>query len=219
MTFSRNILHILLTETLKELDLPVDTFILERPSDPAHGDYSTNAALALAKETSSKPRELATKIVQHIQTKNNDFLEKIEIAGPGFINFYLSKKYFADILSSTQTKGKDFGKIDKGQGKTIIVEFSSPNIAKPFTIGHLRSTIIGDALANLLTFSGYTVLRDNHLGDWGTQFGKQIVALKRWGNEEEIEHSEKPIHHLVDLYVKFHTEAEKDPELEEEARA
>jgi arginyl-tRNA synthetase len=98
------------------------------------------------------------------------------------------------------------------------VEYSSPNIAKPFTIGHLRSTVIGDAVANLLQATGSTVFRDNHLGDWGTQFGKQIYAIKTWGNEEEIENSDRPVKLLVDLYVKFHTEAEKNPALEDEGR-
>ncbi len=219
MTSARVFLQNIVENVLEELQLPSYTVVLERPADPAHGDYSANVALVLAKQTSSKPRELATKIVQKIQDKNHELLEKVEVAGPGFINFYLSKKYFVEILFSTQKNSEDYGKSEKGQGKTVIVEFSSPNIAKPFTIGHLRSTIIGDALANILAFSGYTVLRDNHLGDWGTQFGKQIVAIKRWGNEGNLNGSEKPVHLLVDLYVRFHAEAEKDPSLEDEARA
>jgi arginyl-tRNA synthetase len=106
-----------------------------------------------------------------------------------------------------------------GQSKKAIVEYSSPNIAKPFSIGHLRSTIIGDSVAHLLEASGYQVFRDNHLGDWGTQFGKQIVAIKKWGDEAVISSSDKPVEELVALYVKFHEEAEKDPSLEDEARA
>lgn len=106
-----------------------------------------------------------------------------------------------------------------GTGQTAVVEYSSPNIAKPFTIGHLRSTIIGDAVANLLEATGWTVKRDNHLGDWGTQFGKQICAIKKWGDEEEIAQSERPVKKLVELYVKFHAEAEENPELVDEGRA
>jgi arginyl-tRNA synthetase len=102
--------------------------------------------------------------------------------------------------------------------KKVVVEYSSPNIAKPFTVGHLRSTIIGDAIANLLEANGWKVYRDNHLGDWGTQFGKQIYAIKTWGDEEKIEKSENPVKELVALYVKFHDEVEKSPELEDKAR-
>ena len=106
----------------------------------------------------------------------------------------------------------------KYANKNILIEFSSPNIAKPFTIGHLRSTIIGSALANLLEETGSKVFRDNHLGDWGTQFGKQIYAIKKWGDEKKIENSENPVKELVSLYVKFHDESEKDPKIEEEGR-
>ncbi len=105
-----------------------------------------------------------------------------------------------------------------GRGRLAIVEYSSPNIAKPFTVGHFRSTIIGDAIANLLEATGWRVLRDNHLGDWGTQFGKQIYAIKTWGDEEKIATSVNPVKELVRLYVKFHEEAEKDPSIVEKGR-
>jgi len=111
-----------------------------------------------------------------------------------------------------------FGSKNEDLNKKVVVEYSSPNIAKPFTIGHLRSTIIGNAIANLLQANGWEVFRDNHLGDWGTQFGKQIYAIKTWGDEKKIENSQNPVKDLVALYVKFHEEAEKNPELEDKAR-
>ena len=216
---ARDQLRATITKYLSTLGADHPMVVLERPANREHGDFATNAALANVKAINSKPRELATKIVQHIVDKKYDFLERVEIAGPGFINFHLSKKYFGDMLSTIRKEGETYGNSAIGKGKTVIVEFSSPNIAKPFTIGHLRSTIIGDAIARMMSFSGYSVLRDNHLGDWGTQFGKQIVAMKKWGDENAIEHSTQPVRMLVELYVKFHAEAEKDPTLEDEGRA
>lgn len=219
MTSARQQLTAILKQTLIACDFPVLESTLEHPANRQHGDFATNVALVLAKKLNAKPRELATKIVQHILSKKHEILGKAEIAGPGFINFSLAKKYFVDTLFSIRNKAETYGSSSIGGGRTAIVEYSSPNIAKPFTIGHLRSTIIGDALANILSFSGYTVLRDNHLGDWGTQFGKQIVAIKKWGDEQAITTSENPVRMLVDLYVRFHKEAEADPTLEDEGRA
>lgn len=188
--------------------------IIDYPTDPKHGDYSSNVALVAAKKVGKAPRALAEEVVQELGIRNQalGFFEKIEIAGPGFINFFLTNEALIKSMNNDS-----FPNI--GNGRTVVVEYSSPNIAKPFTIGHLRSTIIGDAVANILQAVGYDVHRDNHLGDWGTQFGKQIYAIKTWGNEEEIEKSDRPVKMLVDLYVKFHEEAEKNPILEDEARA
>ncbi|HZZ98590.1 MAG TPA: arginine--tRNA ligase, partial [Candidatus Saccharimonadia bacterium] len=208
-----------ISEALKILNIEHGSIVLERPVQREHGDFASNMAMVLAKQQSANPRELATKIVQEISKKKPDFLEKIEVAGPGFINFSLAKKYFEHMVFTIRKEGETYGHADLGKGRIAIVEFSSPNIAKPFTIGHLRSTIIGDAVANILAFSGYSVMRDNHLGDWGTQFGKEIVAIKKWGSEAELDKSDEPVKMLVDLYVKFHTEAEKDPKLDDEARA
>lgn len=215
----RKTLHTIVHSALVSCEVSLVSFSIEHPAHPQFGDYSTNAALVSAQQSKTNSRELATKIVQHILNKKHKILEKVEVAGPGFINFTLSKKYFEETISSIHKEGETFGSSTRGNKKTAIVEFSSPNIAKPFTIGHLRSTIIGDALARILAFSGYHVLRDNHLGDWGTQFGKQIVALKMWGSENDLAQTKQPVKYLVDLYVKFHAEAEKNPALEEEARA
>jgi len=204
-------------------DFPI--FTLEHPDVMTHGDYATNVALILSKQLKKSPIEVAKQIVEKINQDKSAEISKVEMAGPGFINFYLSSKYFTDGVGEILNKGENYGR--KMQtfwsnlfgGKKVIVEYSSPNIAKPFTVGHLRSTIIGDAVANILDYNGYKIIRDNHLGDWGTQFGKLIVALKKWSSIEVIEKSETPIKDLVDLYVKFHDEADKDKSLEDEGRA
>ncbi len=204
-----------------ELGLDLAVVNLEHPDDIKNGDYSTNVALMYAKALGKSPREVAEQIKNQISKIKNEEgikeIEKIEVAGAGFINFYLSREFFAESIGEI-IKDENFGNSNIGDGQKVVVEYSSPNIAKPFTVGHLRSTIIGDAVANIVSALGYSVIRDNHLGDWGTQFGKMIVAIKRWGNIEEIKKSEKPIHDLVNLYIKFHDEAEKDPTLEDEGR-
>ena len=213
----------LISGALKKLDIEALNITLEHPEDFKNGDYSTNVAMVYAKELKKNPIDLAEEVIAELEILNIEsevkVVENIEIAGPGFINFYLSREFFIESIKEILEKKENFGKNDIGENKKVIVEYSSPNIAKPFTIGHLRSTIIGDAISNILIFSGYNVVRDNHLGDWGTQFGKLIVAIKKWGNLEEIEKSENPIKLLVDLYVKFHDEAENDKTLDDEARA
>ena len=179
------------------------------------GDYSTNLALTLAKEKKVNPKKLAEEIVSKIKTSDFD----LTVAGPGFINFSVKNDILVNSLSDIDREGEDYGKSKDGNGKLVIVEYSSPNIAKPFGVGHLRSTVIGDAIANLMESVGCKVLRDNHLGDWGTQFGKVICAIKKWGDEKKIEKSEKPVEELVSLYVKFHEESQKDKDLEDEARS
>ncbi|MEO8637978.1 MAG: arginine--tRNA ligase [Candidatus Taylorbacteria bacterium] len=205
-------------EALRELGIPEGDFVLEHSDNLQNGDYSTNVALVFAKELKAKPRDLAEKIASKLKEKRIPHVEKIEVAGAGFVNFFLSKDFFAESVDEIIKAKKSFGKGFSGKGKCVLVEYSSPNIAKPFTVGHLRSTIIGDAIANILDFSGYKVIRDNHVGDWGTQFGKQIVAFQKWGSQTELEKSRNKMKYLVDLYVKFHAEAEKDPTLEDEAR-
>ncbi|MEK7579819.1 MAG: arginine--tRNA ligase [Patescibacteria group bacterium] len=184
------------------------------------GDYSTNIAFllarqslgegGLAKKTGGNPQKLALSIVEGLRNEFKNQFEKIEIAKNGFINFYLSKKYLLDNLSEV-LKFPDIGK-----SKTVIVEYSQPNIAKVMHVGHLRSTVLGDALANIYEALGYKVIRWNYLGDWGTQFGKLISAYKMWGKEEEVKTN--PIETLNDLYVRFHDELKNRPELEEKGR-
>lgn len=200
------------------------SFTLEKPPETKFGDWATNVALVslpLLKNPTraTSGRQLAEKMIKELKEKLElkAIIEKIELAGPGFINFYLQKKVkIEQLVLRVEENSPEIETVDKK--KLVLVEFSSPNIAKPFTIGHLRSTIIGAAIANLLEATGNQVKRDNHLGDWGTQFGKQLVALAEWGNLEEIEQSEEPIKKLVELYVRFHEEAEKNLLLDEQAR-
>lgn len=184
-----------------------------------NGEYFSNVALRLSAVTDKKPLPIAEQIKSAYEILKDPLVEKIEVAGPGFLNFFISENYLKENLTEILDKGDDFGKSEQNKGKRVIVEFSSPNIAKPFTVGHLRSTIIGSAISNLLSATGWDVHRDNHLGDWGTQFGKQIYAIKTWGDEKKIEESENPVKDLVELYVKFHEEAEKNPKIEDEGRA
>jgi arginyl-tRNA synthetase len=171
-------------------------FTLEKPPETKFGDWATNVALVAfpkLKETilMASPCQLAETIIKKLQeeTELEEIIAKIELAGPGFINFYLKKSVKIEQLAVKVEENSP--EIDSfNQGRSVLVEFSSPNIAKPFTIGHLRSTLIGAAIANLLETTGYQVKRDNHLGDWGTQFGKQLVALEKWGDLEEIEKSQ-----------------------------
>ncbi len=193
-------------------------FGVEATSDLSHGEYASNAAMILAKEMGDNPKALAEKLVVKIK---HPMIEKVEVAGPGFINFYLKSEFFTEQIKEVLDKQDKFGANHLGSGKKVVVEYSSPNIAKPFSIGHLRSTVIGDSIANILEFCGYHIVRDNHLGDWGTQFGKLIVAIKKWTTEEDrlnFEKSNNPVKELVGLYVRFHQESEKDPSLDDLAR-
>ncbi|QQS43993.1 arginine--tRNA ligase [Candidatus Roizmanbacteria bacterium] len=202
-----------ISRALQKMGMPTEMLNVSAPAQEGFGDYSVSVALQLAKTTKRNPMEIAQEIADNIE--KDGLIEKVEVMKPGFINLWISKD---KLLNTLQNIDSSFGNNITYQGKSIIVEYSSPNIAKPFTVGHLRSTIIGDAVANLLSATGATVFRDNHLGDWGTQFGKQIYAIKTWGNEQQIELSDNPVKELVALYVKFHEEAEKDPKIEEEGR-
>ena len=198
-------------------------------SEEQFGDYSSNVAmtsfgnnkLQTSKTKYKTPHEYAQEIITKLLKDEviKKFFDKIEIAGPGFINFWLKKDILIDNLIQIDGKKEKSGQSDIGKNKLVIVEYSSPNIAKPFGVGHLRSTVIGDSIANLMEAVGYKVLRDNHLGDWGTQFGKVICAIKKWGDESEIEKSKVPVEELTRLYVKFHEASKEDEKLEDEARS
>lgn len=216
---------VFITDTLKKeiakaSGAKSDQVNLDIPDNPEFGDYSTNIALMNSKSSKDSPQELAEKYIQKLSKSNSlkQIVSDTKTAGPGFINFYLKNEQLFSELEDIKKKGSEYGMSTENKGKKAVVEYSSPNIAKPFGIGHFRSTIIGDAVANLLEATGWTVYRDNHLGDWGTQFGKQIYAIKTWGDEQKLDKSDNPVEDLVDLYVKFHEEAEKDPGLEDRAR-
>ena len=180
----------------------------------AFGDYASNAAFGIAKIIKIPPIQAAEKLKAIIEAEVAENIERIEIAGGGFLNFFFRKDYFADslkILSELSPKNYADPKKEK-----VIVEYSSPNVAKPMHVGHLRNTILGNALANLYEFRGHKVIRWNHIGDWGTQFGKLIVAYKKWGDKNKVE--QNPIEELLNLYIRFHKELEHNPHLEKEGQ-
>ena len=186
---------------------------LEVPANKEMGDYAF-PCFKLAKVLRKAPPMIAAEIGEKLQKP--DFIEKVQIVG-AYINFFMDKHFYAKmVLESVLTEKENYGKSSMGEGKTIVIDYSSPNIAKPFHVGHLRSTVIGNALYQIHKALGYTCVGVNHLGDWGTQFGKLIVAYKKWGSQEAVEG--KGIQELMRIYVKFHDEAEKAPELEDEAR-
>ncbi len=186
--------------------------LLEKPKNTDMGDFAF-PAFSLAKVLRKAPQMIATEIAEKIDTSN---FEKVQAVGP-YINFFLDKsKVSADVLKQVISDGRNYGQQDLGQGRHIAFDMSSPNIAKPFSIGHLRSTVIADSLANVVEKLGYKPVRINHLGDWGKQFGMLIVAYKKWGDKAAVEAN--PISELLKLYVRINAEAEKDPTIDEEAR-
>ena len=188
------------------------------PPDEKMGDYSANIAFALAKKEDKNPLKAGEEMAAAL-SKDKDLagiFEKIEAVKPGFVNFFLKKEFLQSKLAEIYKNLDSFGTSDVGKGKTVIVEYSSPNIAKPMHIGHLRSTIIGDALANVYEALGYKVIRWNYIGDWGTQFGKLIVAYTKWLDKDSFD--KNPINEMARLYVKFHEEVKINPGLEDEAR-
>lgn len=187
--------------------------LLEKPKHSEHGDIAF-PAFSLSKVFRKAPQMIATELAEKI---NNPAIAKVEPVGP-YLNFFLNKDLIsAEILKEIATQKDEFGNSDLGKGQNVPIDMSSPNIAKPMSMGHLRSTVIGNALANIVEKVGYKPIKINHLGDWGTQFGKLIVAYKKWGDEEKVE--QDPIAELLKLYVQFHEVAEEEPELEDEARA
>ena len=188
---------------------PVDVSV---PEQESFGHYSTNVAMRLANAEKKAPMAVAqTLSAKILATAPAGFFEKVEAVPPGFVNFWLSAKTIQGAFSKVASE-KEYGRSDIGKKKTVIVEYSDVNIAKVMNLGHFRTTIIGVALANILEFAGYKVVRWNYLGDWGTQFGKLIAAYKLWGKKEEVERN--PIEELQKLYVRFHEEAKSDPAVE-----
>jgi arginyl-tRNA synthetase len=191
--------------------------LIEVPPDPKMGDYAL-PCFALAKALRRSPniiaRDLATGLVDE-----EGLIYKVENAG-GYVNLFVDNQRFTEtVLTSILSKGDSYGSSTEGEGKTVLLDFSSPNIAKPFTVGHLRSTVIGNSLYKIYSFLGYPCVRINHIGDWGTQFGKVIAAYKRWGSPDDFtDNTSENLMVIFQLYVRFHKEAETDPSLEEEGR-
>lgn len=176
------------------------------------GDFQTNFAMVSSKLIGKNPREIANIIVENF--KENDLIDKLEIAGPGFINIYLKNSFINKELQKIGNEKYDFSFLDLN--KKVLIDFSAPNIAKRMHIGHLRSTIIGDSIFRIFKYIGFNIVSDNHIGDWGTQFGKLIVAYNKWLDKEAYD--KDPIGELERIYVLFSDEAKKDPTLEDVAR-
>ena len=188
--------------------------MIETPADSKMGDYAF-PCFKLAKVLRKAPPMIAKGIAEAIA--ENEMFDKVEQVN-AYVNMFVSKTEFAkEVVSEAVAKGDAYGRSEVGEGKKVIVEYSSPNIAKPFHIGHIRSTVIGNSIYKIYDFLGYDAMRINHLGDYGTQFGKMICAYRRWGNKEDV--IKEPIKTLLSYYTKFHEEAENDPSLEDEARA
>lgn len=186
---------------------------IEVPANKEMGDYAF-PCFKLAKTVRKAPQMIARELKDKLEKP--DFIADIQVVG-AYINFFADKTSFVrEVMGKVLDKDKDYIKSSMGEGKTIVIDYSSPNIAKPFHVGHLRSTVIGNALYNIYKALGYNCVGVNHLGDWGTQFGKLIVAYKKWGDKETVERED--IKELSRIYVKFHEEAEKDPSLNDEAR-
>lgn len=203
-----------LKEKIEDLSLEEIVGLIEIPPNSEMGDYAF-PCFRLAKVFRKAPNMIAADLAESIEAK--DAISKVEPAG-GYANFFVNKSQLAkNVINDVLTQGKKYGHSELGKDKTVVIDFSSPNIAKPFHIGHIRTTVIGNALYKIYDSQGYNTVRVNHLGDYGTQFGKLIVAFKKWGNKEAVESN--PIPELLKLYIQFHDEAEKHPEMEDEARA
>ncbi|MBQ2714397.1 MAG: arginine--tRNA ligase [Clostridia bacterium] len=190
--------------------------MLAFPKDLSMGDYCL-PCFKFAGKLRKAPVMIANELKDGIDLSKNTWLEKVESVA-GYLNFTLNKSDYADkIIGKILSDGENYGKSDMGKGKTVCIDYSSVNIAKPFHIGHLSTTVIGAALYRIYKALGYEVVGINHLGDWGTQFGKLISAFKRWGNKEDIE--KRGIKALFEIYVRFHSEEKENPALADEGRA
>ena len=182
-------------------------------TDSKFGDFQCNAAMSLAKTLKMNPRQIADAIVAGLSP--HPALASMEIAGPGFINLFLDNTWLADFIGKVGQSDR-LGTPAAGEGKTIILDYSGPNVAKPMHIGHIRSTVIGNALDRLYRFLGYTVIADNHLGDWGTQFGLIIMGYRHF--LDEAAYAASPVEELERIYVKSCEQAEAEPEWRELAK-
>lgn len=203
----------LLSQNIEVLTSEEISQLIEIPPKPEMGDFAF-PCFRLAKSYHKAPPMIAQDLKESIG--DQAFLSEIKVIG-GYLNFYVDKAQYAQQIIDKYNNTTGYGCSDQGKDKTICIDYSSPNVAKNFHVGHLRTTIIGNSLYKIFSKLGYKVVRINHLGDWGTQFGKLIVAYKKWGSREAVE--EKGIEELMDIYVKFHEEAEKDDSLNDEARA
>ena len=201
-----------LAKVIDSLDQDAILNLLEQPKSSELGDIAL-PAFSLAKTERKAPQIIAADIAEKIDTAHFD---KVVATGP-YVNFFLSKAEISgQVIKEVIKDGADYGQQNEGNGENVTIDLSSPNIAKPFSVGHLRSTVIGDALSNIFRKIGYNTIKINHLGDWGKQFGLLMVAYKKWGSQEAVEAN--PIDELLKLYVRINAEIENDPSLDEEGR-
>lgn len=209
----RSLIGEIISNEIREIENLDVASLIEVPTDEKMGDYAF-PCFRLAKEFRKAPDAIAAEIAEKLQ--KNPMFESVENVN-AYVNIKIKRTDFIkDVIEDAVLKGDSFTKSNEGEGKKVLVDYSSPNIAKPFHIGHIRSTVIGNALYLIYKNLGYDVVRINHLGDYGTQFGKMIVAYRKWGNKEDVQR--EPIKTLLSYYTKFHEEAGKNPELDEEAR-
>lgn len=200
----KNDVYEILKDYIKKEDI-----VIEKPKQREMGDYAL-PCFTYSKILRKSPNDIALMIKENLKGYEVNVIN-------GYVNLFINKKEFSkNILNEILEQKENYGNSDIGKDKTVVIEYSSPNIAKPFGVGHLRSTVIGEALKNISEKNGYKVYTINYLGDYGTQFGKLIYAYKTWGNEEEVK--KNPIQELKKLYVKFHDEAHIDPSLDDEGR-
>ncbi|MBB1070346.1 arginine--tRNA ligase [Limosilactobacillus sp. RRLNB_1_1] len=201
-----------LAQALPEMDVKEIEAKIERPKDSSNGDYAF-PTFFLAKTLHKAPQMIASELVEKV---NQDGFEKVVVAGP-YINFFLDKAQVgAKILQTILTDPEHYGELDLGHQANVTIDYSSPNIAKPMGMGHLRSTMIGEAVARILEKVNYNLIRIDYLGDWGTQFGKLMAAYEMWGDEAEVK--KDPINTLLKYYVRINNEADEHPEYTEAGR-
>ncbi|MBN2685088.1 MAG: arginine--tRNA ligase [Pontiellaceae bacterium] len=205
------------TEAMKSVFELADTEVhlgVSPTNNEKFGDYQCNAAMELARTLKKAPRQIAQEFVDAAELP--DFVEKIEIAGPGFINFFLSNAALSEYVQSLASD-PHLGVEQVGDGKTVVIDYSSPNVAKPMHIGHIRSTVIGNAIDRLFRFRGFNVIADNHLGDWGTQFGLMLIGFRNFADEAALK--EAPVEELERIYVASYNRSKEDETWRDQAKA
>ncbi|MEH7249941.1 arginine--tRNA ligase [Neobacillus niacini] len=213
MNYKQELAEILFEVLGHELNVKELEMLIEKPKSQVHGDLAF-PCFTLAKVKRKSPTVIAQEVSEKIESPT---IEKVEVVG-AYINFFLNKRLVSEaIIAEIMEQKEQYGAHNLGDNRNVTIDLSSPNIAKPFSMGHLRSTVIGNALAFIVEKCGYKPVRINHIGDWGTQFGKLITAYKLWGDVEKVK--QNPIKELLTLYVKFHEEAESDPALVEQGRS
>jgi arginyl-tRNA synthetase len=213
MNLKKELASILYELLDQEISLTELELMIEKPKNTSHGDLAF-PCFTLAKLKRKAPNAIAQDLSEKIQSAT---FENVEVVG-AYLNIFLNKKLVSEkLVKEVLAQEENFASQDFGSGGNITIDMSSPNIAKPFSMGHLRSTVIGNALANIVEKCGYKPIKINHLGDWGTQFGKLITAYQLWGDAEKVK--QNPIKELLQLYIQFHAEAEKNPALEDQGRS